>query len=94
MGSYSYQDKITEACDSIKTLLLEKNKAYGDSAFKDVRVLGKTIEAKDAVLARISDKLKRIDTLGLDAKDNAAESVNDSLNDLIGYLIILKILTS
>lgn len=81
-----YQYRIAEACDDIKTLLLTKNAAYGDSAFNEVSIFGNTIPAKDAVLCRLADKVKRMETVGMN------DGVEQTLDDLIGYAIILKIL--
>jgi hypothetical protein len=78
------QIKITEACDDIKALLISKNKKYGDSALKPLGVFSK-LNSAEAIKARIDDKLSRINNTGL----NDAEE--DTLDDLIGYLLLLKI---
>ena len=77
--------KISEICDDIKELLIFKNRKYGNSALKPCRVFSKS-SAVEQLLVRIDDKLKRImQGAGLLAKDE------DVLNDLIGYLVLLKI---
>ena len=79
------QIKITEACDDIKALLISKNKKYGDSALSPLNLFSK-LNSAEAIKARIDDKLSRIaNTGGL----NDAEE--DTLDDLIGYLLLLKI---
>ena len=76
---------ITDACDSIKTLLLEKNRKYGDSALSPMRVFSKA-SSVEQLLVRIDDKLSRIQKgAGLVAADE------DVIQDLIGYLVLLKI---
>jgi len=76
---------IAGACDEIKELLLTKNKKYGDSALNPVRVFSKA-SAQEQLLVRIDDKLSRIQKgAGLLASDE------DVIQDLIGYLILLKI---
>ena len=82
----SYNEKIRETVKSIEKLLIEKNTAYGDSVFKPVSVFGENIKPSVAIKARIADKLSRIQNKGLNDK------TEDSLDDLIGYLIILKII--
>lgn len=79
------KDKIENTCDSIKQLLLDKNAKYGNSALNPVRVFSKA-DNQEQLLVRIDDKLSRIARgAGMDAVDE------DTLNDLIGYLILLKI---
>jgi len=79
------QLQIASACDEIKTLLIDKNLRYGDSALNPVRIFSKS-DAVEQILVRIDDKLSRIQRgAGLIASDE------DVVNDLIGYLILLKI---
>jgi len=79
------KQKIEATCDSIKQLLLDKNAKYGNSALNPVRVFSKA-DNQEQLLVRIDDKLSRIARgAGMDGVDE------DTLNDLIGYLILLKI---
>jgi len=79
------QTHISMICDQIKELLLEKNSKYGDSALNPARIFSKA-DATEQVLVRIDDKLNRIQKgAGLLANDE------DVVNDLIGYLVLLKI---
>ena len=66
-------------------MLLDKNKKYGDSALNPLRVFS-TASTKEQLLVRIDDKLSRIQKgAGLVASDE------DVIQDLIGYLVLLKI---
>ena len=77
--------RISEVCDDIKELLIHKNRKYGDSALKPNRIFSKC-SATEQLLVRIDDKLNRImKGAGLLANDE------DVVNDLIGYLVLLKI---
>ena len=77
--------KISGICDDIKELLIYKNRKYGNSALKPCRVFSKA-STVEQLLVRIDDKLNRImQGAGLLAEDE------DVVNDLIGYLILLKI---
>ena len=77
--------KISGICDDIKELLIHKNRKYGNSALKPCRVFSKASPVEQ-LLVRIDDKLNRImQGAGLLAEDE------DVVNDLIGYLILLKI---
>ena len=79
------KEKIEATCDSIKKLLIDKNAKYGNSALNPVRVFSKA-DNQEQLLVRIDDKLSRIARgAGMEATDE------DTLNDLIGYLILLKI---
>ena len=78
------QNNIKWTCNEIRDLLLSKNKAYGDSALEPDNIFSKLYNAQ-AICARIDDKLSRIKNNGLD------DATEDTLDDLIGYLILLKI---
>ena len=79
------ETKISGVCDDIKELLIRKNRKYGNSALKPCRVFSKA-SAVEQLLVRIDDKLNRImQGAGLLADDE------DVVNDLIGYLVLLKI---
>ena len=78
------QNNIKWTCNEIRDLLLSKNKAYGDSALEPDNIFSKLDNAQ-AICARIDDKLSRIKNNGLD------DATEDTLDDLIGYLILLKI---
>lgn len=80
------QQKINEVCDSVRDLLLEKNRKYGDSALNPSRIFSKS-NAVEQIKVRIDDKLSRISTSGTSGVDE------DTLQDLIGYLVLLKIAT-
>ena len=76
--------KIQLACDGIKALLVSKNEKYGDSALQPLGVFSK-LNSAEAIKARIDDKLSRIANVGLN------DATEDTLDDLIGYLLLLKI---
>ena len=78
------QTEIAIVCDDIKDLLLQKNIKYGDSALDPLRVLSKA-SAKEQILVRIDDKLSRI------SRGDILHEDEDVVNDLIGYLVLLKI---
>ena len=76
---------IAKVCDNIKSLLLEKNAKYGDSALEPKRIFSKS-GSTEQILVRIDDKLSRIATRGY-----RGEQDEDTLSDLIGYLVLLKV---
>lgn len=76
--------RVTDIVTDIATLLIKKNLAYGNSALEPKRVFSKA-STTEQLLVRIDDKLSRIATTGESASDE------DTVDDLIGYLILLKI---
>ena len=78
------KDKIQFQCRMISDLLCKKNESYGDSACSPIQIFSK-LEANDAICARIDDKLSRIANRGLNG------DTEDTLFDLIGYLVLLQI---
>ena len=76
---------IAKICDDIRDLLLKKNRAYGNSALEPIRVLSKASSCEQ-ILVRIDDKLNRIKQGA-----NILSEDEDVLQDLIGYLILLKV---
>ena len=74
---------ISDACDEIKRLLLEKNIAYGNSALSPIAIFAKA-GAQEGIANRIDDKLNRI-------KNSQSYPGDNDLDDLIGYLILYKI---
>jgi len=77
------QQIIAQICDEIKSMLLEKNRKYGNSALEPIRVFSKA-DAKEQIRVRIDDKLSRLRSLQQDETE-------DVISDLIGYLVLLKV---
>tara|TARA_R100000988_G_scaffold96331_3_gene63062 strand:- start:2898 stop:3263 length:366 start_codon:yes stop_codon:yes gene_type:complete len=75
---------IKEVCKSVQKLLIQKNKNYGDSAISPSNIFCK-LSAVDSICARIDDKLMRIKNVGIN------DETEDTVTDLIGYLVLLKV---
>lgn len=82
------QSLIAEECDSIKELLLSKNKQYGNSAIQPKRIFSKASSAEQ-IKIRIDDKLSRI--INFNDPSNFDDDSEDAVKDLIGYLVLLRI---
>jgi len=82
MITQSQQD-ISQVCDAIRELLLEKNRKYGDSALHPVRVFSKA-STLEQIKVRLDDKLSRL-------KNAQGDEDEDVTSDLIGYLILYKV---
>ena len=76
--------EIKYILSKLQDLLEEKNEAYGDSALNPIRLFSKA-SAIDALCVRIDDKLSRIKNRGINP------DTEDSVTDLLGYLVLLKI---
>jgi hypothetical protein len=79
-----FSANVSQVLLEIRDLLIAKNKKYGNSALEPLGVFSQ-LSAKEGLLVRIDDKLKRIKNGSLDKDDE------DVINDLIGYLVLLKI---
>ena len=80
-------DTIAEAfliLEGIQKMLEQKNKAYGDSALNPIRLFSQ-VNAVESLCVRIDDKINRIKNRGL------TPDTEDSINDLIGYLVLLQV---
>lgn len=73
---------IAEECDALKTMLLQKNEAYGNAAFDPLRIFSKA-SPEEQLLVRLDDKLSRL-ARGSDAGE-------DTVLDLLGYLVLLRV---
>ena len=78
----STQDDIAAECDFLREFLQGKNNAYGDSILSPLRVFSDADEQAQ-LRVRIDDKLSRL------TRGHAAGE--DTVLDLIGYLIMLRI---
>ena len=79
-------EKIIKELETIQKELIQKNIDYGDSLQNPLGVFQQN--KLQGILGRIDDKLNRIKTVGLNDK------TEDTIGDLIGYLIHLKIMLS
>jgi len=79
----SFSSKLDREVKAISDLLKEKNKAYGNTALNPTNIFSK-LNATEAICARIDDKLARIGNRGIN------DETEDTVDDLIGYLLLLK----
>ena len=84
MDNNLFAVQVTVVLEEIRDLLIAKNQKYGNSALEPLGVFSQ-LSAKEGLLVRIDDKLKRIKNGSLEKDDE------DVINDLIGYLVLLKI---
>tara|TARA_R100000734_G_C3309110_1_gene99763 strand:- start:773 stop:1039 length:267 start_codon:yes stop_codon:yes gene_type:complete len=75
---------IKKIGEEVIELLLQKNADYGDTANNPISIFSK-LDSTEAISARIDDKLSRIKNKGIN------DNTEDTVTDLIGYLILLKV---
>lgn len=74
---------ILDECLEVAEMLINKNISYGNSALNPIRTFSKA-DPQEQIRVRIDDKLNRI-------KNQQAFPGDNDIDDLIGYLILLKV---
>lgn len=78
------QQAISDECTALADFLIAKNRAYGSSFSDPINMFSKAT-AREQLAIRIDDKLNRIAKGGEFPGD-------DTVLDLIGYLVLLRVL--
>ncbi len=78
------QNMIAFECEAVKDLLIRKNKEYGNSALEPKRIFSNA-NPVEQIKVRIDDKLSRLMT------GDRKEIKEDTVQDLIGYLVLLRV---
>lgn len=81
----NFHQEVYQVLSEITEMLIAKNQKYGNSAIEPLGIFSE-LSPEEGLKVRIDDKLKRIKNGSLDRDDE------DVINDLIGYLVLLKIL--
>lgn len=81
----NFHQEVYQVLLEITEMLIAKNQKYGNSAIEPLGIFS-DLSPEEGLKVRIDDKLKRIKNGSLDKDDE------DVINDLIGYLVLLKIL--
>ncbi len=84
------QAAIVKKCEEVKELLLEKNRKYGNSALEPINIFFQG-SALTGIKVRIDDKLKRLKNMQRPEDVDAFLDDEDTIMDLIGYLILYRI---
>ena len=78
-----FERDVDQIATHITNILKTKNKAYGNSALEPCNTFSQ-LDAKESICARLDDKLMRIKNKGI------TDATEDTVDDLIGYLFLLK----
>jgi len=81
----NFHNQVYQVLSEITEMLIAKNQKYGNSALEPLGIFS-DLSPEEGLKIRIDDKLKRIKNGSLQKDDE------DVVNDLIGYLVLLKII--
>lgn len=81
------QKRIAQEGLQLVSLLLRKNADYGNSAMFSP-LLCPHMEASDAILCRMSDKIRRLEHLLSGNANRVSEAMEDTVIDLAGYCVL------
>ena len=79
------EDDIRKMCNDLADFLVEKNRAYGNSAADPVDIFSRGLTPLQKIDVRIDDKLSRL-------QRGSEFQGDDTIKDLCGYLIIRMII--
>ena len=77
-----FDGKLETHINQIETMLQMKNRKYGNSALEPTRIFS-SADAIEQIKVRLDDKLSRL-------KNQQHDEDEDVIDDLIGYLFLLK----
>lgn len=85
MTQEQFENTVRSICNEVADMLVEKNKSYGNSALEPINCFYKG-DSSTSIRVRIDDKLSRI------MRGNEFQG-DDTIKDLMGYLVLLRIAT-
>jgi hypothetical protein len=86
MTHEQFKEMLDEELEEVKQFLIEKNKSYGNSALRPVRIFSKASPIEQ-INIRLDDKLSRL----MNGTDYPGD--DDEL-DILGYLILKRMAKS
>jgi len=84
---FEFELELNQVLADIKMMLIKKNQAYGNSALAPLRIFSKSSPLMQ-LQVRIDDKLSRLKNIKANSEYISDE---DTIMDLIGYLVLYKI---
>jgi len=84
MDLYKTNEQIEEEFNALRDFVIKKNNDYNNSLQNPISVF--QTSKIDGILGRLDDKLNRIKHVGIN------EHTMDTIDDLVGYLVHLKIM--
>lgn len=79
----TFAKNVKRITGDLAEMLIEKNKAYGNSALNPVRIFSQA-STEEQLLVRLDDKLSRL-------QRGHEYQGDDTLKDLLGYIVLLLI---
>jgi len=77
------QENLIKVFNSMKNVVIEKNRRYGDAALTPKQIFSK-LDAGESIKVRIDDKLSRV-------MNNSETVRKNDVADLIGYLALFSV---
>lgn len=84
-----FVSSVQSELKKIGEMLVAKNKAYGNSAFR--KPLFVDVDPQTAIMVRANDKINRLDNLLKNGGSENGETIDDTIRDLAGYFVLLLI---
>ena len=84
------EERIRQECEALADLLTAKHENYGGSAFQ-CPFLVPGLSPETAMMVRLSDKIARLRSLESGELDKVGESKLETLLDLAGYALLLRV---
>lgn len=79
----NFIEDLSAVLNNIKSMLIDKNRKYGNSALEPIRCFSKS-DPVEQIKVRIDDKISRL-------KSGQSDDTEDVELDLLGYLVLLRI---
>ncbi len=83
MENSQFEKSVRDVLDDVAEMLIAKNRSYGNSATSPLRIFSRS-DRTEQIRVRIDDKLSRM------ARGNGSLG-EDTVLDLIGYLVLLRV---
>lgn len=83
----TFAERVDAELSAVRSVLIAKNAAYGNSALSPLRVFARGMSASQGLRVRIDDKLSRV------ARGDGRGNEDNTL-DALGYLVLLRIAES
>lgn len=81
----TFDEEALKAAESVANLVIRKQRDYGPK-----NITNSIVQTEIAVAVRLTDKIARLVNLASSGKEAENESLKDTVDDIIGYGLVLK----
>lgn len=82
------QEKMIDVLREVESILIKKSSNYGEITC-ETQLFCPNQNIEDGLYMRLSDKVRRLNSLRSGVQDEVGESINDTLKDMIGYCVLI-----